>query len=105
VALAASLSGPNTIVAKVEITGVPAEVKEKLRTLVLLTEDGLSTVVKRGENGGRTLSHDAVVRRISTTLELSGVQQAWRRDRLRVIAIAQGERSRRIYGAAVASIQ
>jgi len=105
VALAASLSGPTTIVAKVEITGVPAEVKEKLRTLVLLTEDGLSTVVKRGENGGRTLSHDAVVRRISTTLELSGVQQAWRRDRLRVIAIAQGERSRRIYGAAVASIQ
>ena len=32
---------------------------------MIVTEDGLTSIVKRGENGGRTLHHDAVVRRIS----------------------------------------
>ena len=50
VALAASLSGPTTIVAKVEITGVPAEVKEKLRTLVLLRKTGC----RRSSSAART---------------------------------------------------
>ena len=105
VSLAASLTAAGTIVARVEVTDVPSEVKEKLRTLVLLTEDGLSSVVTRGENGGRTLRHDAVVRRVSSTVEIAGVQQGWRRDRLRVVAIVQGERTQRIFGAATASIQ
>ena len=34
--------------------------------LVALTEDDLTTVVKRGENGGRTLSHVAVVRSLES---------------------------------------
>jgi len=104
VSLSASLAGPETIVATIGVTEVPPEVKEKLRTLLVVTEDGLSTVVKRGENGGRTLHHDAVVRRLSTKTEI-GLQKDWRRDRLRVIAIVQGEQSQRIYGAAAAPIQ
>ena len=105
VSLAASFARPDTIVAKVDVTDVPADVKEKLRTLVLLTEDGLSSVVTRGENGGRTLHHDVVVRRVSSTVEITGVQPSWRRDRLRVVALVQGEKSQRIVGAAAATIQ
>jgi len=105
VSLAAALARPDTIVARVDVTDVPPDVKEKLRTLVLVTEDGLSSTVKRGENGGRTLHHDAVVRRISSTVEIAGIPQAWRRDRLRVVALVQGEKSQRIYGAATTAIQ
>lgn len=105
VSLAASIARADTIVAKVDVTDVPAEVKEKLRTLVLVTEDGLSSVVTRGENGGRTLQHDGVVRRLSSSVEITGVPPAWRRDRLRVVALVQGEKSQRIFGAAVAAIQ
>jgi hypothetical protein len=105
VSLTASFARPDTIVAKIDVADVPADVKEKVRTLLLVTEDGLSNVVTRGENGGRTLYHDAVVRRLSSTVEITGVQPAWRRDRLRVIALVQGEKSLRIFGAAAAAVQ
>jgi hypothetical protein len=105
VALSASFSPPYTIVATVTVSDVPADVKEPLRRLLFVTEDGLSTIVKRGENGGRTLRHDAVVRRLSTTAEITGIPAAWQRDRLHVVALVQGERSRRIVGAASTSIR
>jgi hypothetical protein len=95
----------NTIVAHVSVADVPSDVKDKLRTLVLVTEDGLSSVVTRGENGGRTLHHDAVVRRVSSATEIPDIPPAWRRDRLNVVALVVGEPSRRIVGAATARIQ
>lgn len=105
VSVAASFTRPDTIVAKVDVSDVPPDVKEKVRTLVLVTEDGLSSIVTRGENGGHTLHHDAVVRRVSSTVEIAGVPAAWHRDRLRVVAVVQGEKSQRIFGAASAAIQ
>jgi hypothetical protein len=105
VTVSASFAGAVTIVAQVAVADVPASVKEKLRTLVLVTEDGLTSVVTRGENGGRTLHHDAVVRRVSSTVEIAHVPASWRRDHLRVIALVQGEKSQRIVGAAAAPIQ
>jgi hypothetical protein len=93
------------LVAHVSISDLPADVKEKLRTVLLVTEDGLTSVVKRGENGGRTLHHDAVVRRLSTSVELGTIPPDWRRDRLQVVALLQGAKSRRIFGAAATAIQ
>lgn len=105
VALSARFDAGGVVVAQVAVTGMPADVKEKVQTLLLVTEDGLTTVVKRGENGGRTLHHDAVVRRLSSTVELKGIPAEWHRDRLRVVALVQGEKSQRIFGAAAAAIQ
>jgi hypothetical protein len=102
--LSARVQG-DAIVASVTVSAIPADVKEKLRTVFVLTEDGLTSVVKRGENGGRTLHHDAVVRRISTTAEMARIPAQWRRDRLQVIALVQGEKSQRIVGAAIAAVQ
>jgi hypothetical protein len=70
-----------------------------------VTEDGLTSIVRRGENGGRTLHHDAVVRRIATSGEIARIPADWHRDRLHVIALVQGEKSQRIVGAATATVQ
>jgi hypothetical protein len=73
---------------------------ERLRRLFLITEDGLTSVVKRGENGGRTLHNDAVVRRIVEDGEPGTVAPQWNRDRLHLTLVLQGATSGRIYGAA-----
>ena len=105
VALSAHVQGADVIIANAAISEVPPDVKEKLRTLYVITEDGLTSIVKRGENGGRTLHHDAVVRRISTSGELARIPADWHRDRLHVIALVQGEKSQRIVGAATVTVQ
>ena len=91
-----------------------AEAKEPLDVRVLITENGLTSFVKRGENGGRTLHHDAVVRQI---LDASAITPAtpltfratlrpeWRRDQLNAVAIVQGRKTQRIWGAASASLK
>lgn len=104
VSLTAQLRG-DTVVATAAVSAVPAHVKEKLRTVYVLTEDGLTSIVKRGENGGRTLHHDAVVRRVSATAEMAGLPSEWRRDRMHVIALVQGEKSQRIVGAAITGVK
>ena len=73
---------------------------ERLRRLFFITEDGLTSIVKRGENGGRTLHHDAVVRRIVEDGEPGTVAPQWNRDRLHLTLVLQGAKSGRIYGAA-----
>jgi hypothetical protein len=78
---------------------------EPLHNVFFITEDGLTSIVKRGENGGRTLHNDAVVRRISTSEAVGKLAPEWRRDRLRVVLIVQGEKSRRIYGAATVPLK
>jgi hypothetical protein len=104
VSLSAHLQG-DVIVATAAVSAVPVMVKEKLRTVFVLTEDGLTSVVRRGENGGRTLRHDAVVRRLSSTGEMGRIAAEWRHERLHVIALVQGEKSRHIVGAAMVSVQ
>jgi hypothetical protein len=84
--------------------------------LVAVTEDNLVTDVRRGENGGRTLKHSAVVRRLtavgalaaqdrsfSTTASVPWARE-WNSDNVRVVAFLQERRSRRIVGAGVATI-
>jgi hypothetical protein len=93
----------DVVAAKVTVDGIRAN--EPLRNVFFITEDGLTSVVKRGENGGHTLHNDAVVRRISTSEAIGKLAPEWRRDHLHVIVIVQGGKTRRIYGAATVPLK
>lgn len=95
---------------RAQVAGVPPEAaKEKLEAFVAVTEDGLTSEVTRGENHGRTLHHDAVVRMlvsagtvaaerdIQKTIEL---RPEWSAGRLHAVVFLQGKRTHRIWGAA-----
>ncbi len=75
-----------------------------------VTEDGLRTSVKRGENAGRTLEHSAVARRLSqigktdkngefTAVIPVTLAPAWSRPRLRFVVLVQSDNSRRVAAA------
>lgn len=100
--------------ATVSVEAVPPVAKEPLDAVLCLTEDGLTSNVKFGENAGRTLHHDAVVRAMyplgrvapGAPLRARGVlKPEWRRDRLHAVALVQGHNTHRIWGAATEQIQ
>lgn len=96
---------------------VPETLRDrKLDLMVAVYETGLETPVKRGENGGKTLRDDYVVRslkkagrlegtagpqRLSATLALG---RDWRRTQLGVAAFVQDARAQSIHGAASAPL-
>ena len=96
-----------------ELPAAPANA-EKIQVLWAITQDGLSTVVKRGENGGRTMHHIAVARRLQVlgglTREMTLVEREPELDRrwgstgLKAVVWLQGVTSRQVYGAATAPI-
>ena len=110
--LTASLQ-PDGVHATVTLDGVPVDqldvirsIHEPIRTILVITEDDVTTTVKRGENGGRTLQHSAVVRRVVVEGEgLGQVARSWRRDRLNLTAIAQGKQTRHIYASATVRLK
>jgi hypothetical protein len=87
---------------------------EKIQVVAAITEDGLSTVVRRGENRGHTLRHAAVVRQLQRLGPLTGeaglvesqlqLAKAWARPALKAIVWLQGAKTRQVYGAALAQI-
>lgn len=85
----------------------------KLDLLVALFENDVVTSVARGENRGRVLHNDFIVRRLETALSLEARRGAsgqkalslrldpgWRRENLGVAAFLQDPRSMKIHGAA-----
>jgi hypothetical protein len=89
----------------------------RLELLVALFESGLTTAVGRGENRGRTLRDDFVVRRLERALSLPGEAGARgertidlkpgrgsMRANLGVAALLQDPATMRIYAAAVAPV-
>jgi hypothetical protein len=86
--------------------------------IVAVTESGLRTDVKRGENHGRTLTHAAVVRYMATIGQVAADGPAggsaradvplgadWQRDRLSVVAFVQELRGRTILASAFVPLQ
>ncbi|HEY7089301.1 MAG TPA: DUF1223 domain-containing protein [Tepidisphaeraceae bacterium] len=81
--------------------------------LLAITEDGLSSDVKRGENAGRKLQHSAVVRRLERIAEVSHqadiqaeiqLNPAWQRDKLHLVVFMQDPTSRKILAVAVVEL-
>jgi hypothetical protein len=100
---------------RIEVSGrLPEELRGgKVELLVALVETGLETPVKRGENGGRTLKNDHVVRRLEKlgridvgeggafreAVEIS-LPARWARPNLSAVAFVQESGSLAIRGAA-----
>jgi hypothetical protein len=97
----------------IDLPAAPANA-EPIDVLVALTEDDLTSVVRRGENGGRTLTHVAVVRKLESlgTLEREAfvadgqlsLDRAWKAGKMRAITWLQGRRTRHVYGTATAAL-
>jgi hypothetical protein len=90
---------------------------ESTELVVAITENKLATDVRRGENGGRILKHDAVVRSLQTMGVMPVHQRAWRtsasipmgadwrRENIRAVAFLQERASRRIVGAGASTVK
>jgi len=82
----------------------------KRQVLLAVTEDNLSTTVKGGENGGRVLKHDAVVRELRALGDVSNGtfdktvtlphKSDWKQADLRAVVLVQDTGSGVIDGAA-----
>ena len=89
---------------------VQSQAASRAKVVLGVTEDGLSTDVGRGENGGRTLHHAAVVRELrelgkadkatfDATADVS-VRPDWNPAQLKVLVLVQDSATGRILGAA-----
>jgi len=91
---------------RVAVQSAPAV---KAKVLLAITEDGLSTQVANGENGGKTLHHAAVVRSLQEIGELRDgkfesivdvpVAAGWNRNQLKAIVLLQEPKTMKIVGA------
>jgi hypothetical protein len=109
----------SAIQVKVSAANLPTTSRgDRADIVVLVTESGLRTDVKRGENHGRTLSHAPVVRYLATIGHVAddgsttGAGEAaiplaadWQPDRLAVVAFVQQARSRTILASASAQVK
>ena len=93
---------------------VEAPAQTKGNVLLAITEDGLSTEVGKGENGGKTLHHAAVVRSLRPIGTLNGGkfdqtidvprQGDWNPQKLKVAVLVQEPASMKIVGAGMAAV-
>ena len=87
---------------------------EKIQLVAAITQDDLVSVVKRGENSGRTLHHVAVARKLQRFETLTGaastvearmpIERAWGPGGLKAVVWLQGVTSRKVYGTATSAI-
>ncbi|MGH9662247.1 MAG: DUF1223 domain-containing protein, partial [Bryobacteraceae bacterium] len=92
----------------VHLDSLPAG-SDRADLLLAITEGGLTSPVSRGENRGRSISHTAVVRKLTSMGEAragTAVEPAvklnkdWRRENVAAVVLVQERRTMRILGAA-----
>lgn len=94
---------------QVKITDLPKN-NSLAKVFLAVAEDNLSTNVGRGENGGRTLRHTAVVRELKTIGQIAAnsssfaaetafqIQAAWKKENLKLVVFVQDQTTGRING-------
>jgi hypothetical protein len=111
----ASLSA-NRVAVSVSARGLPGVAPgDRADIVVAITEDGLRSNVRGGENGGRTLAHAAVVRRLTTIGEAVGerpsartelsIDRDWSRENVKIVAFVQERASRHVLAASVVALR
>jgi hypothetical protein len=96
----------------VDITNVPAlGAKEQMDVYIAVTESGLNSSVKAGENKGREIAHTGVMRKLTLAGKMDGKSdksfkdvsipliEEWNPVNLKIVAFVQGHSSKKIYGA------
>ena len=89
--------------------------KDELQVMLAVTETGLHSKPKNGENSGTALEHTGVVRTLvkAGRVDAPGfaakvkvpLDQAWKRPSLRIVAFVQEKKSRIVWGVAQASLE
>jgi hypothetical protein len=117
VTLAIESPSARALVVNVTVTDLPRLGRgDHADIQVAVTEDRVTTDVKRGENRGRTLTHAAVVRSMTTIGQVGpeGTASAraeiplgadWQRDQLAIVAFVQEQRGRAILTSAAAPLR
>lgn len=96
---------------EVSVSIEAGELKSPAEVFVAIVENGLTSAVKRGENGGRNLRHAAVVRNWQsvgtmktgipfTTTRRLRIDKDWNSEQLAAVVFAQEKQSRRVVAAA-----
>ena len=105
-------SGADSLDIAVRVEGLAAS--EAADVSLAVTEDRISNAVSRGENSGRELKHSSLVRASVPLGEVKAgaasfsaaasvhLSPEWRRENLRIVALVQGKKSRRILGVGAA---
>ena len=111
---AADAAHPDEVAFDVRVADVTAAAGDAAEVLLAVTEDGLHSDVRRGENAGRSLDHVAVVRTSQALGELRGgafegkarftVGKGWDRRRMRAVVLVQERQTRRVLAVGVANV-
>jgi hypothetical protein len=110
----ASKSGRSEFGLAVRVDNVPAgKAATPLDVMLAITESGLRSSVKSGENQGRTLVHTSVVRKLVSVGSINPknglgfsaqpvvrTESSWHPDHMRAVVFVQDKSSMRILGAA-----
>ncbi len=109
----ATIGGPKLLrVRAKKLSDATASDGQNAEVFLAITESHLHSDVRRGENAGKGLEHDGVVRKLTSLGKASGTgdfsfdaQSAvklspdWKRENIRIVAFLQDTHSRRIYAA------
>ncbi len=113
----AASSGETRVTASVNIQSLKADARglpdlAQLDLVYAISEDGLSDDVSRGENHGRTLNHDGVVRALRRQPAQAGKQtinlpfaKGWAKQNAHVVAWLENRERRSVHGAVTASLK
>jgi hypothetical protein len=109
----ATIGGPKLLRVRAKtLSGASASDGQNAEVFLAITESHLHSDVRRGENAGRGLQHEGVLRKLTSLGRASGTGEYsfdlqtgvklspdWIRENIRVIVFVQDTRSRRIYAA------